>query len=80
MGYQEITEQINKLRQEIVSTPYHKGTEHYIGRLRAKMARFEDQLLQKKGGSGGGGGYALPKSGDATVAWWVFLRWASRRF
>jgi len=68
MGYQEITDQINKLRQEIISTPYHKGTEHYIGRLRAKLARLEDQLIQKRSGSGGGGGYALPKSGDATVA------------
>jgi small GTP-binding protein len=68
MGYQEINDEINKLRQEIISTPYHKGTEHHIGRLRAKLARLEDQLLQKKGGSGGGGGYALPKSGDATVA------------
>ena len=68
MGYQEITDQINKLRQEIINTPYHKGTEHYIGRLRAKLARLEDQLIQKRSGSGGGGGYALPKSGDATVA------------
>ncbi|MBP8591382.1 50S ribosome-binding GTPase [Candidatus Shapirobacteria bacterium] len=66
MAEEKIVDQINHLREEIVSTPYHKGTEHYIGRLRAKLARLEDQLIQRKRGSGGGG-YALPKSGDATA-------------
>ena len=68
MGYQEITDQINKLRQEIVSTPYHKGTEHYIGRLRAKLARFEDQLLQRAVRRVA---VMLCPRRDATVAWWA---------
>ncbi|KUK83184.1 MAG: Small GTP-binding protein [Microgenomates bacterium 39_6] len=65
-----ISDQIKTIKEEISNTPYHKGTEHYIGRLRAKIARLEDQLLDKrlkKSGGGGGGGYAVAKSGDATV-------------
>jgi len=68
MDREKILAEIDKIRQEIISTPYHKGTEHHIGRLRAKIARLEDKLQEgKKGGHGGGGGYALPKSGDATA-------------
>ncbi|PIS15268.1 GTP-binding protein [Candidatus Shapirobacteria bacterium CG09_land_8_20_14_0_10_38_17] len=69
MVNQKIVDQIGKIRQEIITIPYHKGTEHHIGRLRARIACLEDQLLQERlrGGRGGGGGYAIPKSGDATV-------------
>ncbi len=68
MDEQRISDQIKSFKEEISTTPYHKGTEHYIGRLRAKIARLEDQLLDKRlKGGGGGGGYALSKSGDATV-------------
>ncbi len=70
MDETRISDQIKAVKEEISNTPYHKGTEHYIGRLRAKIARLEDQLLDKrlkKSGGGGGGGYAVAKSGDATV-------------
>ncbi len=66
-----IKQRIAEIRHEIKTTPYHKGTEHHIGRLRARIARLEDRLLRerlrKSHGHSGGEGYAVAKSGDATV-------------
>ncbi len=64
-----VEEQIEVLQEEIRKTPYHKGTEHHIGKLRARIARLKDKTIdsQSKGGGGGGGGYAVRKHGDATV-------------
>ena len=68
MKQETIEKQIEAIREEIRKTPYHKGTEHYVGRLRAKIARLKDQLLEKRlSGGGGGDGYAVGKSGNATV-------------
>jgi len=63
-----ISEQITKIEEEIKKTPYHKGTEHYIGKLRAKLSKLKDKqinTLSKK--KGGGVGYSVKKQGDATV-------------
>lgn len=61
-----IKDRIEKLRGEIRKTPYHKGTEHYIGKLRARIAHLEDQyILRPK--KGGGVSFNIKKSGDATV-------------
>ena len=63
---QTITDKINRLEDEIRKTPYHKGTEHHIGRLRAKISNLKNREEQIKK-SGGHFGFVPKKEGDATV-------------
>ena len=63
-----LEEEIRELEEEIASTPYNKSTEEHIGRLKAKLAEKKDELEKRQSGSGGGPGYAVEKTGDATVA------------
>jgi small GTP-binding protein len=63
----DLTQQIEKIEEEIRKTPHHKATEHHIGKLRAKLARLKDKLIQQGVKKGGGGGYAIKKQGDATI-------------
>ncbi|KAB7518176.1 OBG GTPase family GTP-binding protein [Halosegnis rubeus] len=62
-----LEEEIEAIEDEIAETPYNKSTEAHIGRLKAKLAEKKEKLEQQSG-SGGGGGYAVEKTGDATVA------------
>lgn len=61
--------QIKRIEKEIRDTPHHKGTNRFIGLMRAKIARLKDDLVDtgRKSGKGGGGGYSVKKQGDATV-------------
>jgi len=60
--------EIEELEAEIASTPYNKSTEEHIGRLKAKLAEKKEEFEKRQSSSGGGEGYAVEKTGDATVA------------
>jgi len=64
-----LDQRIAEIEEEIRKTPYHKGTEHHIGKLRARIAKLREEEIERdlKRGGGGGTGYAVAKSGDASV-------------
>ncbi len=62
-----IEEQILALEEEIRSTQYNKATQRHIGRLRAKIAVLRLEREARAKGRGGAVGYAVRKSGHATV-------------
>lgn len=59
-------DQIKDLEKEISETKYNKKTQHHIGLVKAKLAKLKEKEMSR-GGGGGGEGYAVRKSGDATV-------------
>jgi hypothetical protein len=63
-----IEDQITELEDEIRRTQHNKATEGHIGHLRAKIAALKIEREKRAKGSGGGVGYAVRKSGHATVA------------
>ena len=63
-----IEDQITEIEDEIRSTQYNKATQLHIGRLRAKIAVLRLEREKRAASKGGGGlGYAVRKSGHATV-------------
>ncbi len=63
-----IEEENERLEEEIRKTPHNKATEGHIGRLRAKIASLRLEREKRSKGGGAGLGYAVRKSGHATVA------------
>ncbi|KAH7731614.1 Developmentally-regulated GTP-binding protein [Aphelenchoides avenae] len=64
-----VFEKIQEIEREINRTQKNKATEHHLGILKAKLAKYRQQLLEPttKGG-GKGEGFDVMKSGDARVA------------
>ena len=60
-------EQIAQFEAEIKKTPYNKRTQGHIGLVKAKIARLREAQEKRSASKGGGQGYAVRKSGDATV-------------
>lgn len=58
---------ISRIEKEVRDTPYHKGTEHHHGILRAKLSKLKDQLEGSANKGGGGIGYAIKHSGNASI-------------
>ena len=62
-----LEEQIAEIEEEIRTTQYNKATQHHIGRLKAKLAVLRLERETRARSRGGGVGYAVRKSGHATV-------------
>ncbi len=62
-----IDDEIKRIEEEIRSTQYNKATEYHIGKLKAKLARLREEK-EKQGGKGKSYGFAIKKTGDASVA------------
>ena len=63
-----LEEQLRAVEEEIQRTPYNKATQRHIGKLKAKLARLKEEAQKRAAkASGGGPGYAVRKSGHATV-------------
>jgi ribosome-interacting GTPase 1 len=63
-----IEESIKAVEEEISKTEYNKATSHHIGKLKAKLARLKEEQFVRASSKGVGKGYAVRKSGNATVA------------
>jgi uncharacterized protein len=66
-----VLEKIQEIEREINRTQKNKATEYHLGILKAKLARYRQELLEIKTGSsasGKGEGFDVIKSGDARVA------------
>lgn len=59
------TDRIRELEGELKTTKYNKRTQKAVGILKAKLAQMREK--QRSGGGGHTTGYAVSKSGDATV-------------
>jgi uncharacterized protein len=62
-----LEEEIARVEEEIRTTAYNKATQLHIGRLKAKLAHLRLEREFRAKGKGGGVGYAVRKSGHATV-------------
>lgn len=64
-----VLEKISEIEKEIARTQKNKATEYHLGLLKAKLAKYRQQLLEPSGKSGQKGeGFDVMKSGDARVA------------
>ncbi|XP_055955156.1 developmentally-regulated GTP-binding protein 2 [Patella vulgata] len=64
-----ILEKIAEIEREIGRTQKNKATEYHLGLLKAKLARYRQQLLEPSSKSSvKGDGFDVMKSGDARVA------------
>ncbi len=58
---------IKELEHELSTTKYNKRTQHHIGLVKAKIARLKQEQEKLPSKKGKHTGYAIKKTGDATV-------------
>ncbi len=59
--------QIKVLEDEMRNTQYNKATEHHFGIVKSKIAKLRDVIEKRQASKKKGEGFAVKKSGDATV-------------
>ncbi|KAG5860554.1 developmentally regulated GTP-binding protein [Encephalitozoon hellem] len=62
-----IQDKINEIEAEMARTQKNKKTEHHLGVLKAKLARYRHELDAPKAKTSRGEGFEVSKSGDARV-------------
>ncbi|MFH0713379.1 MAG: GTP-binding protein [Candidatus Micrarchaeota archaeon] len=67
-------DKIIEIEQQMAKTQVNKATEHHLGLLKAKLARLKKEAEAPKKGGGSSEGFAVRKSGNATV---VFIGYPS---
>ena len=60
--------EIKRLEDELRNTPYNKATERHFGVVKAKMAKLRGKIEKQASKKTKGGGFAVKKTGDASVA------------
>ena len=63
----DYNDQIKDLEEELKNTKYNKRTQHHVGLVKAKIAKLREKE-QSRGGGGNHEGFAVKRSGHATVA------------
>jgi hypothetical protein len=63
----DYNDQIKDLEEELKNTKYNKRTQHHVGLVKAKIAKLRDKE-QSRGKGGSHEGFAVKRSGNATVA------------
>lgn len=59
--------QIKELEDELKKTQYNKATEHHFGIVKARIAKLREKIEKQAAKKTAGTGFAVKKSGDATV-------------
>jgi len=62
-----LEDKIREIEEEISTTEYNKATQHHIGKLKAKLAKLKEDFLKRSSKGGSGFGFAVKKTGHATV-------------
>ncbi|MBW3004849.1 GTP-binding protein [Candidatus Woesearchaeota archaeon] len=58
---------IKELEAELKKTQYNKATEHHFGVVKAQIAKLREKIEKQASKKTAGAGFAVKKSGDATV-------------
>ena len=62
-----VLERIQELEEELKKTKYNKATEHHFGVVKAQIAKLRDRLETQAAKKTKSAGFAVRKSGDASV-------------